>query len=448
MGAYAYSWRGDVYLGAGVGESGGPSRSEALSHEVSHALQARRAGPPAPTAALESEARAGGSSLAADPEEPLGLWWFIPVAVGAYILLRPNVANAPSPEDVEEGNLEPSVSELQVAGEALALFAVPGGVTGALGRMGYGVIASFALGGAASAVSYRGVQDVGAGSFSGVEAYVVDATTGAVIGVVIGGTFRALGGSLGPRSPAPALTHFTDEAGAAGIQSSGALRGSQGIYTLPSTAVDQARWARFLRTLVAPSRTSQAVSVPSGAGGQFIQPAPVGPVSLYQYLAAVYRAPAGAINMSSGAFSPGGRVLGNVTGQFWPYGVDAMIWLSAAAISPASGDAGERGVTGALGLPSSIGDLVSGPRLPLTSLEDGPFIELPIAMLPLDEAAILSAAEAGEDPIRGVCEAPAPEDLQSHPDDFTPAEQPTPALILVYPDEQAAGAGALVGAPG
>jgi hypothetical protein len=265
---------------------------------------------------------------------------------------------------------------------------------------------------------------------------------------VIGGTFRALGGSLGPRSPTPALTHFTDEAGAAGIQSSGALRGGQGIYTLPSTAVDQARWVRFLRTLVAPSRTSQAISIPPGAGGQFIQPAPVGPVSMYQYLVGVYRAPAGAISMSTGAFAPGGRVLGNVTGQFWPYGVDAMIWLSAAAMSPASEDAGERGVTGALGLPSSISDLVSGPPLPVTSLEDGPFIELPIGMLPLDEAAILSAAEAGEDPIRGVCEAPAPEDLQSHPEEFTPAEQPTPALILVYPDEQAAFAESPVGAPG
>jgi hypothetical protein len=435
MGAYAYSWRGDVYLGAGVGEAGGPSRAEVLRHELAHARQARRSVPRAAEPALEAEARDGGEALAADPEEPLGWFWFVALAAGAYVLLRPNVANAPSPEDVEQGRLRPSVSELQVAGEALALFAVPAGVSGALARMGYGVIASFAISGAASSVSLRGVQDVGAGSFSGVEAYVVDAGTGAVIGVIVGGTFRALGGTLGAPAARPGLTHFTDPAGAAGIASEGALRGGQGIYALPSSAAQQARWIRFLRTLLHPAQTASPVPVPPGAGGQFIQPVPVGPISLYQNLAGVYRAPAGAISMTSGAFTPGGRVFGNITGQFWPYGVDAVIWISAAAMSPASSDAGERGVTGALGLPSSLSGLLAGPPPPVTTRTDGPFIELPLWALPIGVEDVLAGAEAGEDPIRRVCEQPPPEALQSHADE-PPAmgAEALPGLILVLPE--------------
>jgi Domain of unknown function (DUF4157) len=431
MGAYAYSWRGDVYLGSGVGQPGAPSREEALRHELAHARQAHRKGPSARTAALESEARADGDALAVDPELPLGLWFLIPIGIAAYILLRPNVANAPSPEDVAAGRLKPSVSELQVAGEALALFAVPGGVTGALGRAGYGVVASFALGGAASSLAFRGVQDIGAGQFSGVEAYVVDATTGAVIGIVVGGTFRALGGTLqaGPRQP---LVHLTSEAGAAGIEAEGVLRGGQGIYGLPSSAAQQGRALRFLRSLIPGSRTARAVPVPGAAGPQFTRAVPVGPVSFYQWLAGVYRAPAGAISMGSGAFTAGGRVLGNLTGQFWPYGVDALIWLGAAAASPAAPGAEQRGLP-SLGIPVvpyPVRDLLYGVPPPVTTRTDGPFIELPATQLGLDPEEVLAAARRGEDPLWQRWEQSP---YEAAP--YEAAPEVPPAIILVTPRE-------------
>lgn len=387
LGAHALTLGDHIFLGPTLNTPLGPRREEALSHELVHVAQVRRGwatGRYASSRLVEEEAaqisqgsRVGGVEQGAGPGEAYGLWWVIPIAAGLYVLLRPNVANAPSQEDVAAGRLQPSVSEAQVAGEALALFAVPTGVAGALGRLGFGVVSSFALSGAASSLSYHGVQDVGAGEFSGIEAYVVDATTGLVIGAVVGRVFRPFVNLAGPARPSPSLIHLTDPAGQAGIEASGVLRGSQGIYALPSSAAGEDAALRFFRTLLPLARTRQVVPIPGNAAGLFSRPVPVGQVSLYQRLMGVYRAPAGSINLLTGEFTASGNVLANITGQFWPYGVDAVIWAGAGVagsmVSPARGGAYERGIFSPL-YGTIQGIVRTQPPLVATERSDGPFV--------------------------------------------------------------------------
>jgi Domain of unknown function (DUF4157) len=420
LGAYAYTWQGDVFLGTGLGRSGAPSRSEVLRHEMIHAHQARNRGSYAHESALEAEAHRGSTetpTLAANPSSVLGWWWVVPLIAGAYVLLRPNVANAPAPGD----RTTQSVSELQVAGEALALFAVPTGVAGVLGRLGYGVVASFAISGAASSVAFRGVQDAGAGEFSGVEAYVVDATTGLVIGAVVGGVFRPFVNLSRAASPNPPLMHLTDAAGEAGITASQTLRGSQGIYALPSSTASEGTAMRVLRTLLRPGQTSQAVQLPPSAGGLFSRPLPMGPLSAYQRMMGVYRAPAGSINMLTGEFTASGNALANITGQFFPYGVDAMLWLSAGFMgsmaSPSREGAADRGMF------SPLYSLVRDQQpLPFTERSDGPFMIMP----PASDAGVLGDGGLATDPISQLY---TPNSQSS----IAPGASPLPAIILVVP---------------
>lgn len=77
LGAFAYAWRGDIYLGKHLGQSGAPSRETALRHELIHAYQTRNTGPYASEVALETEADAHSGfhpTLAADPDTPHGFW--------------------------------------------------------------------------------------------------------------------------------------------------------------------------------------------------------------------------------------------------------------------------------------------------------------------------------------------------------------------------------------
>ncbi len=430
LGAHAFALGDHIFLGPTVNTALGPRREEALRHELVHVAQARlgRArGHYAATSAVEQEARQISEGRtdakikhAANPSVVYGLWWVIPLAAGLYVLLRPNVANAPSSEDVATGRLQSSVSELQVAGEALALFAVPTGVAGALGRMGFGVISSFALSGAAASVSYRGVQDAGAGKFSGVEAYVVDATTGLVIGAVVGGVLRPFVNVANAARPNPSLIHLTDPAGQAGIQASGVLRGSQGIYAIPASAANEGAALRFLRTLVPLSRTRQVVPIPGSASGLFTRPLPVGAVSLYQRLMGVYRAPAGSINLLTGEFTASGNALANITGQFWPHGIDGLIWASASvmgsALSPMQPGANERGIP----LYRPVHDLI-GNQSPLSMNErhDGPFIFVNFPV--------------GDMPVQGVSlSASTPNASQDSQVNLRPL-MPVPAVIFVTP---------------
>lgn len=433
IGAHAYAYRQQIVLGA----TGALGRAAVLEHELAHVEQMRSGLPSASQEATEEAAAKGRSDVGADEGIPHGLWWLIPVAVGVYIVLRPGVANAPTPEDVEQNRLRPSVSEVQVAGEALALFAVPGGVTSALARAGYGVITAMALGGASSAMAFRGVQDVGAGEFSGVQAYVVDAATGAVIGTVVGGTVRlfAGAGALGPAGPRPNLVHFTTRESQAAIlsttesgQAIGQLRGSTGIWALTDDALQQPMWLRAARGTI-PLRSAQApVAIPPEAAAQFSRAVPVGPVSLYQYVAGVYRAPAGAISMATGELTATSRMLPNIRGLIFPYGADAAIWFSAAAVSPPSATANERGIRSLLvptppairqAAQAHLGD-------PDSSRSDGPFIALS-NLIGADQA--IAGALGAYDPVRQVCGGPEASAGVEQPS----GAPPPPMVILVAP---------------
>ena len=414
LGVHAYTFRHAVVLGAGLDEAGGPGRAATLAHELAHAQQMRSTGPRASDTDVETAAAQGRTDVAADPETPYGLFWLIPVAAAAYVLLRPNVANAPSRADVAAGRTRKSVSELQVAGEAFALFGVPGGIASGLARAGYGVLTATALSGAASSVAFRGVQDAGAGDFSGVQAYVVDAATGAVVGLVVGGALRLVGGpaALGPRAPNPGLVHFTSVEGQQSIlrtsrtgQAVGDLRGGTGIWALPEDALLQAPWQRAARATMSTSTAQAGVGIPEAASGHFTRAVPLGPVSAYQYLMGVYRAPAGAISMASGQFTPAGGVLADLRGLVFPYGVDAAIWISAAAVSgPPSATAEERGIRGLLrAWPPEVRTAVEAqPRVRESVRSDGPFVVLPQVLSP---AEALAGARGGYDPVARVCYA-------------------------------------------
>ena len=92
-----------------------------------------------------------------------------------------------------------------------AVSVATGGLGGIMARAGYSVVAIGAATGAAYPTGYRATQDVAAGEFSGVEAYVVDAITGALIGIVVGGVFSAATGGGGRGNPRPErLYHHTN----------------------------------------------------------------------------------------------------------------------------------------------------------------------------------------------------------------------------------------------
>lgn len=440
LGAHAYTYRGEIALGAGLDDTDGPGRAAVLAHELAHIRQtADGSAATAGREEAEAAAREGREGVRADPSQPQGLFWLIPVAVGAYILLRPNVANAPSPEDVRRGNVQPSVSSLQVAGEAVALFAVPGGVASGLAKVGYGVIAASAVGGAASAVSYRGVQDVGAGEFSGPQAYIVDATTGAVIGMVVGGAVRIFGGprTLGSPGENPGLVHFTTPKAQQAIlatsesgQAIGQLRGRVGIWALSDDALQQAPWQRAARATMSVSTAEASVSIPPAAAGQFSRAVPVGPVSGWQYAMGVYRAPAGSISMATGEFTAAGGIMTNLKGLIFPYGADAAIWISATGAGLSLGEsatAEERGIRTLLpSLPAALRPAVEGNlSVRETTRSDGPFVKLP-GLLSADAA--VAGAQGSYDPVAEVCYGPDGNQSSSAED-----AGPPPAVIYVAP---------------
>jgi hypothetical protein len=196
IGAHAFCADNHVVLGSTVGTAFGPGLYEAIAHELAHVAQVeigRRSGRWDLPADLESEADRlpppNRVARAACPETIYGLWWLLPLAAAAYVLLRPNVANAPGPGD----KTYPSVSEAQVTAEALALFAVPEAAFSISGRVGLGLLSRSAIAGASATVSMRGVQDVSKGKSSGAQVYLFDAATGAVIGVVVPGGIRLIG---------------------------------------------------------------------------------------------------------------------------------------------------------------------------------------------------------------------------------------------------------------
>jgi hypothetical protein len=201
LGAHAFSYAGEVFLGATVDTALGPTLAQALCHELVHVAQvehARRTGRVDPVEQVECEARSLACrpvpsfevTCGASPDECYAIWWLIPLAAAAYVLLRPNVANAPT---TPQTKTYPSVSEAQAAGEAFALFAVPEAAAGVAGRLGLGLMSRMAVANACSMMAYQGVEDAGRGELSSASVYVFDGITGAVIGYVVPGGIKLFG---------------------------------------------------------------------------------------------------------------------------------------------------------------------------------------------------------------------------------------------------------------
>lgn len=74
------------------------------------------------------------------------------------------------------------------------LFAVPEASFTVAGRLGLGFYGSMAVAGATSTMGMRAVGDVSSGQFSGVQTYIIDGATGAVIGVIVPGGIRLFRG--------------------------------------------------------------------------------------------------------------------------------------------------------------------------------------------------------------------------------------------------------------
>jgi hypothetical protein len=125
----------------------------------------------------------------ASPHRLYPIVWFIAIGVGAYVLLRPGVANAPGPGDRTYASPSPG----QILGEAICIFAIPGGAFALGGRLGLGFLGSAALAGASGNVGLRAVDDAVRGDASSPLMYVFDAATGAVIGFIVPGGVRLIG---------------------------------------------------------------------------------------------------------------------------------------------------------------------------------------------------------------------------------------------------------------
>lgn len=194
MGVAGFSHRGEVFLARDLDAPGAPGRARVLDHEVTHALQARQSGPPASRDALERQAQAprGPSGLlAADPEAVHGWLWIPAIIVFTYITTRSNTANAPRPG----GKTYPSLTTGDYAKMiAEAAFLAAGGlVAGSIRKAGFSMVTAWGGSGAIGSIGFRAINDIQRGEFSGINAYVVDGLTGAVVGIVVGGTFHAAG---------------------------------------------------------------------------------------------------------------------------------------------------------------------------------------------------------------------------------------------------------------
>lgn len=182
-----------------LGDCAPSERDHVLRHELVHIAQvrlARQSGRYSANSLVEREAFTLAAApvaspvvYPANPFTPHPIVWFIAIGVGAYILLRPGVANAPGPRTVTQ----PSPSSAQIVAESLAIFAIPGGAMALGGRLGLGFLGQMALAGATTNVCLRGVDDVSRGQASPPLLYLFDATTGAVIGYIVPGGFRLIG---------------------------------------------------------------------------------------------------------------------------------------------------------------------------------------------------------------------------------------------------------------
>ena len=196
LGAAALAYRDRIHLGDVSAEN----RQAVLRHELVHLAQielALRTGAVSPAIDVEREAEAISRMPVAVPvrcgADPAVMHPFIPiliaVGVGLYVLLYPKPANAPGPDD----KVLPAPSDGAILGEAICLFAVPGGSMALGAKLGLGFLGRSALAGAVTGVGLQAVGDVDRGQASSPLLYLYDATTGAAIGFIVPGGFRLIG---------------------------------------------------------------------------------------------------------------------------------------------------------------------------------------------------------------------------------------------------------------
>ena len=71
------------------------------------------------------------------------------------------------------------------------------------------------------------------------------------------------------------LVHLTDDAGLAGINQSGSIVGSHGVFAVPGYVTAESTAMKVARTGLSPAKTAQYVPIPQGAQQLFQQPMPI-----------------------------------------------------------------------------------------------------------------------------------------------------------------------------
>ncbi|MEO1364391.1 MAG: hypothetical protein AAFU86_11515 [Pseudomonadota bacterium] len=148
------------------------------------------------------------------------------------------------------------------------------------------------------------------------------------VSIGVGGSF-AVGALTRVPHGTSQLVHLTDEAGRQGITASQTLgRGTGTVYAGPQSLANTYRYqilttgARTSRTLVAPSKTTEVMLLPSRAGQSFLVVQPMGPISGWQRLnGAVFSAGVGTFNMQTGVFTRTAPAMN----QLAIYGIDSAV---------------------------------------------------------------------------------------------------------------------------
>lgn len=151
-----------------------------------------------------------------------------------------------------------------------------------------------------------------------------------VVGGVTGAVLEPLARVLPkPTPPSGRLVHLTSANGEAGIRATGQVKGSRGIFAVPESAASQPTAIKVLRTGVEPSKTTNTVPLPESANVHFQEVTPIGPYSLIKRLGGVRYAPAGSIDVATGAFRSNGSAIGP---RVLIYGPDALVYAAGATV--------------------------------------------------------------------------------------------------------------------
>jgi RHS repeat-associated protein len=120
--------------------------------------------------------------------DPSGKWIWLVVMVGIALYEYEGTANAPAPDTPPE-RIIPSPTTADLA-KASVKMVVAGAAGGRAAGMFNNVIARSATAGATGTVTWRALDDIDRGSFSGVKSYGRDALLGGLTGAALGGLSR------------------------------------------------------------------------------------------------------------------------------------------------------------------------------------------------------------------------------------------------------------------